>query len=218
MRIPTPFVDGLASLARLEDDQYDALLTSLVGATPTLSAVDLAAGIAPDLSFIGTERLESLLRGVASLTGLRRASRWSVEETARQVAGSEDLDLSEDAQHHFAARISRILDARSVHLMGKAIDVGTEHDHVFLACRILTDIRPIFGDDANERPEGGVLSHTLKFEFVHNEGMAGNFYIALDEDDLAVLKAVVERADAKEQTLKRMLSDFGVSYLGPERP
>ena len=139
-----------------------------------------------------------------------------MEEVAKRVAASPDLETPDEARPAFAERVLELADSKPLRLLGKAVDMGSEHDRLLLGARILTDLRPIFGDDVAETPEGALLSHTLKFEFVHDEGSLGNFYIALDEEDLETLDGLVRRAKQKAASLKSTLEAAGLTYMGLE--
>lgn len=87
---------------------------------------------------------------------------------------------------------------------------------MFLGVRAFTDLRPVFGDEINGMPDGAVLSHTLKFEFSHDEGQVGNFYLTLDDEDMKLLKQAIERAEAKAEAMQELLGSIGMTYLAPE--
>ena len=215
MRVPDRFVPAFAMLRDMSLAMYASLLQAISGANPTLRSSALAASICEGSDFAPDE-VGALVDALTSLAGLRRVQDVSADEMSHRVAASPDLETPEHEQEAFAGRITELAESTPIRLLGKALDMGTEHDRVFVAARILTDLRPIFGDDVTEPPEGALLSHTLKFEFVHDEGNFGNFYIVLDEEDLKNLDGLISRARQKAASLKSTLEAAGLTYMGLE--
>jgi hypothetical protein len=100
---------------------------------------------------------------------------------------------------------------------GKAEDVLTDHEHVFVAVRILTDIRPVFPDDVADPPEAAVIVNMLRIDH-WTDREHRSIYIALDEEDLARLQEATQRAVTKTETLKKFLSSAGLAYVEQEGP
>lgn len=214
IRIPKPFVEPFAAVRALDEAQAEAFAAALVHASPTMNVETLASDLPDDL-FTEVEAAD-VVRAFVSLTAIRRINDWTVEETVERVAASDDLDVPEVDQGTFADRLAVALRSRSIALLGKATDMGTDHDKAFAGARVLTDIRPIFGDEISEGPQGVVLTHTLKVEYFHDEGQLGNVYVTLDEQDIGVLRSVLDRAERKAESMRQVLSEMNVSYLTPE--
>ena len=104
--------------------------------------------------------------------------------------------------------------ASGLRLTSKALEVLTEEEHVFYSARIITDIRPIFSEDATTIT-ASVVVHNLRIHF-GKDSAHKNFYVALDTSDIAKLRDVLDRADAKSVALQGLLKKFSVSYIDPE--
>lgn len=205
LRVPPAFVASFKTLRDIDPAEFDALADALVDATPVLRPESLAASIAPTVTSLPESALTELLSALTSLMGLGRLQNSTVAEIAKRLSDSPDLETPKKERERFAGRVARTLETRAVRLLGKAVDLGTEHDKVFVGARVLTDVRPIFGEDVALPPEGAVLSHTLKLEFVHNEGTLGNTYVVLDNEDVQALKKALDRAESKAETIKQVL-------------
>jgi len=94
----------------------------------------------------------------------------------------------------------------------KAIDVLTEHEHVFQYARIVTDVRPIFTNNAQEKPAAAVVVHMLNL-FFNDMGQKRQLCVALDSNDLSLLKQIIERAELKEKTIKTTFAEAGLLFL-----
>jgi len=62
--------------------------------------------------------------------------------------------------------------------------------------RILTDARPIFGNNIEKPPEAIAIIHTLKIAY-HRSGRLEEQFFAFDEHDLKELRSAVERGGAE---------------------
>lgn len=216
VRVPDRFASSFAQLGEVPDEEFDAFVTSLTDARPTLHAEALSASVHTSAPTLGHEGVKGLVAALVSLVGLARMNEWGADEAARIVADSENVSTGPaERDDALARRLAAILSTRSIALLGKAMDMGTEHDRVMISTRILTDLRPVFNSDVDEAPGGALLTHTLKIEFVHDAGTVGNIYVAMDEDDIANLRALLDRADQKGATLKGMIAKMGVSYMNP---
>lgn len=216
LRVPPSFVASFKALRDMDPAEFDALAEALAEATPVLRPESLAAAIAPTVTSLPVPALTEILSALTSLTGLGRLQNATAAEIAERLAESHDLETPTEERERFAGRVARSLESRAVRLLGKAVDLRTEHDKVFVGARVLTDVRPIFGEEVAAPPEGAVLSHTLKLEFVHNEGTLGNTYVVLDNEDVQALRKALERAEAKAETMKQVLERIDLPYLGPE--
>lgn len=217
LRVPRQFITAFEMLGQLPEEQFDAVNAALATARPAFRVEALCASVKAAGATLPEEQLSEILGAVQSFTGLRRLNGWTSEEAVELLMSSPDLSTEKEpastALHH---RLVTLLESRPVQLLSKAIDVASEHDRVFIGTRILSDLRPLFPDHEVSRPEGVVLSHTLKVEFVHDDGSIGNVYIALDPEDLETLRVEVVRAAEKQQELKALMDELGLDYLGPE--
>jgi hypothetical protein len=82
---------------------------------------------------------------------------------------------------------------------------------VFHSARILTDIRPVFGRDADVPPIGAVIAHVLKIDYF-SQGDSGSLYVSLNNRDLELLRNLVDRAFTKLKTLRAVLESTGLPF------
>jgi hypothetical protein len=104
---------------------------------------------------------------------------------------------------------------RSVGTAAKAGPVLTQHERIFIDARIMTDLRPIFHLDVSEKPDAAVIVHMLRISQRDNYGNRSDEYFALDSNDIALMKVIIERATKKEKTLKGIMESSGVTVLDP---
>jgi hypothetical protein len=98
-------------------------------------------------------------------------------------------------------------------MISKASRLQREGERLYCEAMILSDIRPIFGDDIASGPGSAVLTHTLKLSYHGDEGHR-DFFVVLDGEDLKALGEVVDRAQAKDESLRKALRGASIPDLG----
>ncbi len=94
--------------------------------------------------------------------------------------------------------IERLAAVPTVRLAARAIDLSYESDNLLQRSRVLTDIRPIFSEDAGSI-DGAVVAHTLRLRY-DSAGLDREISLAVDSNDLRKLIFQCERALLKEET------------------
>ncbi len=112
--------------------------------------------------------------------------------------------------------ISTLSMERTLGTAAKAGYILTQHERIFVAARIATDIRPIFHLDVSEKPESALIIHMLRITQRDNFGKHSDKYFALDSNDIKSLKRLVDRALKKEETLRNLMKDANVAILNPK--
>ncbi|MDO8433200.1 MAG: hypothetical protein Q7S58_12400 [Candidatus Binatus sp.] len=155
-----------------------------------------------------SEELDKLIHVLLTLNATRGHFDAPVPEFVDDVldamaqSGRKELVVSADKEKEVRDRLTRLLSFDSLRTASKAMHLRTDHERVFYYARVLTDARPVYGADPSSTPSAFVISHTLKLNFSKDDGF-GEFFIALDKDDVEYLKDVLDRAQQKEESLKK---------------
>jgi hypothetical protein len=190
-------------LAKLPEDQRSAVVQTLLEAKAFTPLHDLADKVAEGAGLSHDQGLEIIL---ALLSFNVQLGAWDDPSSAvaAGVAESQDLDLDRDKRSKLSAILNDLLDAASLSTAAKAADLITEHEHVYNGIRIITDLRPVFGDDPTARPEGVTLSATIKIDH-YTEGGIRSLYISADDEDLRSIRNSVDRALRKSETMRELI-------------
>lgn len=81
----------------------------------------------------------------------------------------------------------------------------------------MTDIRPIFHADVTEKPGSVVIVHMLRMTERDNFQEQKDTYYALDSNDIRNLRNLIERALKKEEVLKNLMKESGITVIAPKR-
>lgn len=130
------------------------------------------------------ELLEGLHHGIVS------SGAWSDEELSRW----KELEPS----------LRELFSSPSLWSVVKALDLSYDYSNLLQTAKILTDIRPIFNDEATLIC-GSVVSYTLRLYYSTLAGESKSLSIALDEKDVNKLRELCDRALRKAQTAKSFM-------------
>jgi hypothetical protein len=208
--VPPRYRAALESLAPATPEQIEKLVELLNAQTQHLSTSTLADQVSEALPDTDPSTATRIIETLVSLIAQEESRGISRESLAVAVAHSDTLELPDDARERLAAHLRELMAIRSLRIALKAHDLMTEHQRVFSAARIFTDVRPVFGDDPRAPPVGSVIFETLKIEFFTESLSRAAFYVALDRLDLESLKEVVDRALEKTTALRKDMLSRGI--------
>lgn len=219
--IPPTYKASLALLVQMDSEQRKAFVAAVAGAAGPLDLDELAEKV-QSTTTLGRDQATQVVRMLFSLylasQGVPFDTKTLVDGVCEVAEASGDKDLQPKDGNWRAFKddlIALLSDEQSIGLTAKALDVRVQHEHVFGAARILTDMRPVFGREVRDCPIGSVVVHNLKITY-REDGDEKDFYIALDLRDLRQLKELVERAIQKEETLKSTIARADMRFFDAE--
>lgn len=204
-RVPQRVRSALIKLAEQSDEAIDEL-GALLESNPDMLTSRLAAleGSAK-LTHVRTDDAFSIVEAVIPVLYFHASnpSATFVRDIVRALTTGEKTDqkLDKKAGEPFKRNLTRILSRSGIVLKTKAVSVATDAQRLFSNARILTDLRPVFGEDVSEQALGTVILHSLKIGFAEN-GRENEFFVTLDSKDLRNLQGHIARALSKEASLK----------------
>lgn len=158
-----------------------------------------------------------LLRQLLSLHGMRRQLDLSGDEVfAGLSSGLHESDWTDVDFKKWEATVGtfkELFELPIIRLSAKALDLSYQHSHLFQRAQIITDVRPLFNNDASE-VQGTIISHKLLIRFDDIEG-EHLLSVAVDERDIESLIRQCERALTKSVTAKTHLDKAGLKTLVP---
>jgi hypothetical protein len=219
LAIPSPLAAALLALGALDEPDFAALRRALDSVEELVSRGHLVAVMA---DVIGNARADALVAALADALAARPEMRTTIGEL---VAQSLDLPPGDEPalRRTIATRVDALLATTSgpAILALKRASTVSDRPAVLDKVRIATDIRPVFadaGDSAQATHEAAAtIVHTLRIDIFENWQPA-SIYVALPEDGLALLKAIVERAEHKQRILTNMLDNGELALLPADPP
>ena len=227
LTVPERQIEHIKDFLDLPDDKIEGFLDALAKAGPQFNIYDLSNEVSGRLEL--PRDLTLGVAGVLQSLYLTRNEETRNEETTpiETFVDQEVLVALEKAKafsgKHAQAQSTTLrkfliaaLSLESTVTAAKAGDVLTQHERLFVRARILTDVRPIFHLDVSEKPESAVIVHMLRITQRDNFQNQTEKYFALDSNDIRALRTLIDRALKKEETLKGLMKDSGVTVLSPK--
>ena len=205
----------VADLAEIRDtppDTLTAIVARLGNANPRpMRPKELHREIT---QILGVEKLEAanrIMRPLLALQAIIRGRRLSADEVIEGVHLAlqspdppwEPAEL--ERWHQVESAFKHLLTAPAVRLVSITLDLMYEYENLLQGVRVITDIRPVFSEDASHI-EGSVVSHTLRLRYDSTEG-DHSISIAMDESDIRELERQCKRALLKAQTARCLMVD-----------
>ena len=220
LRIPERFRGGLLRLAKLPDATYEEILAALNRAPTSFTTNrELVVWIGSEIPDIPASDLRMIVESLTSLYRLRVRSERPAPRVAADIAASV-REFEPSAGPAFEKRLANLLPLPVLNVASvKAKELRAEGERTFCDAKILTDVRPVFGDGDDTSVTASIIVHTLKLGF-HVSGPASESHrellISLDSKDISGLKKVLERAEDKEKSLKQLLNTANIRLIERE--
>lgn len=220
--IPPVYVQGFADMFHLTEDEFKNLIDRLELTSLTSSIRKLANTITDNPS--KNDTIRDIFLSVGSLTIFIEKG-MSIEEIAENVYYSflsqidnEMVDIadfdSEPGKHIFTSRIITLLKTERLYYAAKSNDLMGEYQNVFIEARTITDIRPVFNLNLEDNPKASLIIHNLHIHYSReHEGAHQDIYLAMDSNDLKILKELILRAEKKENSLRSFINNSGMINL-----
>lgn len=215
IEIPNQHLLGIMRIQELTATEFQGLLEKLKEAEPSVARSRFVEREAIDIPGLSTSDATNSINALLWLASGQNQLQLGIDQFAEAVSQSENLTLDPDERKALAERLSQLLSIKPLRLTWKALDVLTQNERTFMEARILTDMRPIFGDDVSDPPDIVVILHTLKIRY-RTGRRTEDLFLALDNNDIKELREVLDRAEMKAETLKSSLQTAGLAYLEVE--
>jgi hypothetical protein len=209
--IPESFRPALVRIAALSDAEVEELQTALSSATPTLKIEAIVSHAQAALK-TDIPNLPDIVQTLSSMNNARVGADLSPQEFAHNVASH--LPSRKDKPTDTVAlerKLTVLLSVDPLVIAAKAFDVQHEYDKLFITARIITDTRSIF-NQAGTEAVGTMIVHNLNIKYSEN-GQFKEAFIALDDADIAKLRRVLDRAEAKTAILEKLIEKTGIRYF-----
>jgi len=191
---------------------------------PSIRIYASRIGTAESMS-LSKDDLYNIFLMLGSLSHVRADGNWpSLDEFVRdliEAAKQQNATLSPpEGWENVEGNLRHLLDPNgSLAISAKASELRTEHQRVICVanCRVLTDLRPVFLENVGQSPKAIILQHILKLAYHDDTSREPKeFFLALDGEDLRRLKGLIERAVAKERSLRNSARIEGAAILGED--
>ena len=211
-----------AQLGLQSEDIYDLSIIRDLGAETIQTIIDKLSSLYPPpfrpsdlhqaLNNILPDRsneVDSVMRQLMFLYNIRRVRTLSVKDLLEgllyDITTADQRWTNEEITRWKALepQLSNLFSLQNVSTIVKALNLAYDYADILQNVKILTDIRPVFKEDASDIL-GAIVSFTLRLYLDGREG-SKSLSIALDKEDVEKLKQICERALEKAKTAKSFM-------------
>jgi len=200
LKIPQEQLPALEKIRTIPEKSLLGFAAALKSSPDTVPSI-------PELSAEDAERIKT---AVTELYSVRSYFDIEVPQFVSAVAEALQEILHVDHTDDFKARLTKLLTIDSMNLTVKALSLKNEYEHIFCTARILTDARPVYGEDLTSPPPAVMIIHTLRISYHDESSRLREIYLAMDSDDIKALKEILDRAEAKSKSLQGL---FGAAKV-----
>lgn len=219
--IPEDAYSAIQALVGLNSKDFSALADALAKAKPAIDPADFCkhlSELSPQIEF---SILASIVGELFRLDVARENWALPAPEFSKLIADaalaetSEDFPINTESRGVLESRLTKIFEVRkSLSLTAKALNIVTDQPHLFYSAKLMTDVRPVF-DESGKAIDAMVLLHNLRIHYGDGDEHK-DFVVTMDARDLKKLRAVLERAEQKAETLKNFWNLSKTLYLDVE--
>jgi hypothetical protein len=216
--IPEGYRLGVSKIRKLDDRSVHEIRNALDQATETCHRPDsVAVEAVSSISHANQEEFKEIAEAIGTLYRVKMSrSSISLEEFVEDVCDamesvdSPDLKLQAADRPQFKEKLLTLFGSTNFDIVAKAWDLKTDDERVFCGARILTDLRPVFGQNIKDGPKAMVVVHLLKlgFDRVGDAKRHNEFHVSLDAEDLESLGELIKRAEDKASVLRNSVKDI----------
>lgn len=183
--------------------------------------MSLANRVAPKVSSIPKVELDNVIEILFSLNSIRTVAEVPtdvfVNDICEAINESDSALLEETSKlcDGFKRNFVQLLECKTLEIASKAGMLLREHGQTYCRARILSDIRPIFGESVETAPMAATVVHTLKIAY-HQGDELKDFFLAMNTKDVQKLRELLDRADAKAESLKTFTVASNTPFVDAE--
>lgn len=193
--------NALRNFAKWSPERQEAFVAWLEHAVPRAGTFELAFGAYHDLRLKDTAPSVNIERLLENMLEVAEAQAFIPRDDVLEYA-VKLCDIPDQDKARFARLLARAIDRqRVIALSVKAGTILWRQGRVFAGADSITQIRPIFEGDPRPQAAGGAIVHELRIDYFEN-GARESVTLLLDAYRLDLLRQAIERAEAKEQSIR----------------
>ena len=215
INIPDDHRKAFARLSGVDDRLFESILGALKAASPCLRLAELRQRVHVAIKSVlpDEERLAEaivILATTASRLESDISEKDVLQSVATTVAMKEGLD--KEQERCLLDRLGQLSRLPLLHVSAKSSTLQVAHDRIYNSSKIITDLRPVFGEPIDSSDLLFMVIHHLHIIAMRN-GKPEELYLSMDDKDLDMLRDAVDRARAKASLLRSTLQEHQLNEI-----
>jgi hypothetical protein len=222
LQVPKKHHRGLQDFLELSENSFQSIINSVDSMELVLEAKEILAKEIGEIKDIEREKVSGIADAIISISFVKATSESSneafINDLTTAIEESSELATLIDTigKDKINQRLEKLFAVDTLAIATKARSIMYEYDNIYYRGRVITDIRPVFNNEA-DAINAALIIHSLRIHY-HVGDTHQDFFVALDTNDLQQLIDVLERSKAKAEKLKTLLDNANISYFNsPER-
>lgn len=216
-KIPDEHRKAFARLARIEPSAFESIRAILSTSAPCLHLTDLRRrvreaflSVLPNDAHLG----DALVALGTTASRLEFGSELTGTEVLNGVASAVTSaeGLTEQERSILLDRVGALANLPVLRVSSKSTALQLAHSRVFTSSKIMTDLRPVFGEPVDGTDPLFMIIHQLQITALHNDEKEEIFF-AMDDRDLEKLGEMVSRARSKAAQLRQTLKSHNLAEI-----
>lgn len=204
IRVPINQRKTLGVFFGLSEDQRTELIRALEGAGESSTMGELTKLVAESVNLEKSQVQELIEMLVGMQASMGRFS-ISAPEFVAAVGEAGDFEVDKPLQD-----LGTVLQCGSLASVAKARELFFDRDKVVRDTRVLTDLRPVFGESDN--PVSMIITQSMRFRVLGPSGPE-EFFISISTENLEILLEQLSRAQDKAKKLRELLKETSVKVV-----
>lgn len=212
--IPERYEDGFRELGSLSELEFNKIEEGLSKA-PLTSSVSKLGQVFSSIEELKLVDVDEIFSSVGSLIAFIEREEIIEEIVQDIVALCEDGELiAPENKKDFEKRLEILINNKQIYYAAKAEGLVNDYSNIYLLSRIVSDIRPVFDIHVDGDILGGLIVHNLNIHYQsHEEPFHKDISLTLTLEDLKTLREMLDRAEKKEASLKKVFEKSGMKHL-----
>ncbi len=199
--IPNMYMAGFETLLQLDKTTIDKIGNQMISFLPGKGPKAFYEHMAV-LDIKGIDEISKTIYSFSNLLIEQKSSHQEIAEGLLEAYKKRNPDSKIDLEKGKEMLLLIFSNSKSVKLSYKGLSLILDVPNAYAKSSIITDIRPVFNDELEDKDRYAIISQTIKIEY-QNDGLDKTFYINFDSLDLEELKSQIERAQKKESILRK---------------
>jgi len=212
LNLPVNFNEAFQVFMELSKEDLESIFENAGKTNSRITSLE-SLELLSESTGVEVSKLEILFNLFLNLISVSERSEDNSEEIIKNISQaleSRDIEVKDSLK----TNLQKLFNNKNSKFYSKvkALLIASEASKIYAESQIITDFRPVFGEQVDKEFIGGVVFHKLKLTFIES-GDKREAFITLDSNDLTNLKNQIIRAEKKDKAIKNNLSGKNIDIF-----
>jgi hypothetical protein len=169
LEIPKEDTGAIAAIRTLSPALIEKLVAAINSSPPVSSPREMVQHVAEEIPSIPVDKLNSMIETLYTLYHIRELSGVPsgrfLEDLIEGIQNSPHLPSPQKDLSQLHNLLDKLLNIETLRTVSKAARLQRDGERLYCEAKVLSDIRPVFGENPLDPPLGAVLTNTLRIGY-----------------------------------------------------